>query len=275
MQHLKSQPIWVLWKLSDGRKRPFSALTGHETGASQDHRHEWTDYNNAASALAKAELKIEAKRAAASNNDANTGTETAANTETATMTTVSEPAKGKVVRGIGFVIPEGYFFLDVDHKGTDDPLVQELMAALPTYAEVSPSHNGIHFYGKCDLSRLPIMADKKGQSKLSKEYYVKNPNNGLELYIGGLTNRFSTFTGNCVSGSEAVVDCTDALLRLLDEKMRKYPQLMMSPTAAGSAGVATDDGFDYENFIRLGKSDIPKIIYDLEHQKNGAKFKSL
>ena len=64
MQYLKSQPIWVLWKLSDGRKRPFSALTSHETGASQDHRHEWTDYEKAASALAKAELKIQAAKAA-------------------------------------------------------------------------------------------------------------------------------------------------------------------------------------------------------------------
>ena len=122
------------------------------------------------------------------------------------------------------------------------------------------------------------MADKKGTRKLSKEYYVKNPNNGLELYIGGLTNRFSTFTGNCVSASENVVDCTDALLQLLEAKMRKYPQLVISSTTIGADGRATgatSDWFYYENFIRLGKSDIPKIIYDLEYQKNGAKFKSL
>ena len=207
MQHLKSQPIWVLWKLSDGRKRPFSALNSHETGASPDHRHEWTDYNSAASALAKAELKIEAAKAAKAaqantnadnvgNNAAGTET-TAPNTETATAstaeTTVSEPAKTAAntdiiasfkgitcKRGIGFIVPEGHFFLDVDHKSTDDPLVQELMRLLPTYAEVSPSHNGIHFYGKCDLARLPIMADKKGTRKLSKEYYVKNPNINVE-----------------------------------------------------------------------------------------------
>ena len=247
MQYLKSQPIWVLWKLSDGRKRPFSALTSHGTGASQDHSREWTDYESAASALAKAELKIEAKKvAAASNNDTSSEAATKA---------VSEPAKpvnGKVVRGIGFIVPEGHFFLDVDHKGTDDPLVQDLMAALPTYAEVSPSHNGIHFYGKCDLSRLPIMADKKGTRKLSKEYYVKNPNNGLELYIGGLTNRFSTFTGEQISGTEELADCTDALLRLLDEKMRKYPQLMMSPTAAGTAGAGSAGAFAAGFWIVVG-----------------------
>ena len=148
MQYLKSQPIWVLWKLSDGRKRPFSALTSHETGASQDHRHEWTDYEKAASALAKAELKIQAAKAAKAaqattnadnvgNNDANAGAETATTvSESAKTTANTEPDiiasfKGIMCkRGIGFVIPEGYFFLDVDHKGTDDPLVQDLMAAL-------------------------------------------------------------------------------------------------------------------------------------------------
>ena len=60
--------------------------------------------------------------------------------------------------------------------------------------------------------------------------------------------------------------------------MRKYPQLVISSTTIGADGRATGataDWFDYENFIRLGKSDIPKIIYDLEYQKNGAKFKSL
>ena len=39
--------------------------------------------------------------------------------------------------GVGFVIPEGWFFLDVDHRDIADPLVQTLMNRFSTYAERS------------------------------------------------------------------------------------------------------------------------------------------
>ena len=79
--------------------------------------------------------------------------------------------------GVGFVIPEGCFFLDVDHRETDDPLVQKLLQRFGSYAERSFSGNGIHIYGHCDMSRLPVR-----NGKLDRCYYTKNPRNGLELY---------------------------------------------------------------------------------------------
>lgn len=100
------------------------------------------------------------------------------------------------VVGVGFIVPEGYFFLDVDHQKKDSPLVQELMSALPTYAEVSPSGNSIHFYGKCDLSKLPI------------------------------DNRDSQ-NWDCISETEELIDCTEGLLTILENKMKKCSQETM------------------------------------------------
>ena len=57
--------------------------------------------------------------------------------------------------GVGFVIPEGWFFLDIDHKELSDTLVQEILSRFDTYAEYSQSGAGLHLYGKCDFSRLP------------------------------------------------------------------------------------------------------------------------
>lgn len=130
--------------------------------------------------------------------------------------------------GVGFVIPEGVFFLDKDHIAPDDPVVKNLFVQFPTYAEKSFSGNGLHIYGFCDLSRLPV---KDG--KLDKRYYTKNPYNGLEVYIGGLTNRFAAFTGDAIQDL-TLADCTETLLTLLEEQMLRERNME-------SASVTTDD----------------------------------
>ena len=118
--------------------------------------------------------------------------------------------------GIGFIIPEGVFFIDKDHIDLNDPIVQKLLKLFPTYAERSFSGDGVHSYGFCDLSRIPVK-----DNKLNPDiYYTKNPHNGTEVYIGSLTNRFAAFTGDVVQDLP-LVDCTDALLALLEEDMRK------------------------------------------------------
>ena len=157
MQELKKQNVWVCWKYvsKGGRmtKMPFAAAGG-ATGTSPDHSGEWTDFVSAAAAAKKPELGFD---------------------------------------GIGFVMPEGYFLLDVDHKSADDPMVKELISMFPTYLERSPSGNGYHFYGKADLSQIPQNWDAEQQRyRLDGKYYTKNSTAGLELYIGGLTNRTCT-----------------------------------------------------------------------------------
>lgn len=114
--------------------------------------------------------------------------------------------------GIGFKVPEGVYFLDVDHKDMADPLLQKLLKRHNSYAELSPSGNGIHILGTCDVKKLPIIYDEKKQRNiLSSEFYQKNSAIGIELYIGSVTNRFATFTGNVINdvplseGTEAVL----------------------------------------------------------------------
>ena len=162
----------------------------------------------------------------------------------------AEQASKKKAAGIGFKIPNGVFFLDIDHKTIDDPMVRELLSKFHSYTEYSVSGEGIHIYGLCDFSKLPTYQDPKdNRIKLSTEYYTHHPSNGLELYVGELTNRFAAYTGNAIL-NVPLKDCTDAVIDTLNRYMRKG---------------------------KLNKADkqIDKLIKDLRSQSNGAKFSRL
>ncbi|HEL2594973.1 TPA: hypothetical protein TZ702_001810 [Streptococcus suis] len=146
--------------------------------------------------------------------------------------------------GVGFVVPEGYFFLDIDHRDLDDDLVQDLLTRLDTYAEFSQSGKGIHIYGKCDELFLPVE-----DGKLSPNYYTKNPYNKIELYFGRLTKRFCVFTGNVIKDSP-VKDVTNSILDVLDDYMLKP--------------MKTSEVFDTFD-----------LICNMRKAKNGVKFKKL
>lgn len=140
----------------------------------------------------------------------------------ATWVTYAEAVKAAekyMYSGVGFVIPTGWFFLDIDHKELSDPFVQEILSRFDTYVEYSQSGAGLHAYGKCDFSRLPTETID-GRLRLDRRFYTKNPGNDLELYIGGLTNRFAVFTGDIVA-HKAPADCTEAILQTLEKDMRR------------------------------------------------------
>lgn len=157
--------------------------------------------------------------------------------------------------GVGFVIPKGYFFLDIDHADKADPRVKTMLSRFCSYAEYSVSGNGLHIYGKVDLSKLPIAPDKNGKNRLDKQFYMKNPHNGIELYFGGLTNRFAAFTGNAVTDLP-LKNCTTAVLTTLDKDMRKTEKIKYSAT-------------------RDGDREIFDIVCNLSKQKNSEKFTKL
>lgn len=169
-------------------------------------------------------------------------------------------AKEKGYDGIGFVLPVGYFFLDIDKRALDDPYVQMMLERFDSYAEVSVSGTGIHIYGRCDPSRIPTYIDKDGKTRLSREFYMKSPNN-VELYYGGITNRFAVFTGNAIR-DVPLCDCTDALLTTLDKDMRRKKK---SKKTAATAVVPTTHDAD-EDF---------DILADLRRAKNKEKFIAL
>lgn len=187
------------------------------------------------------------------------GTATGTNSEYAhTWVTYDEAIKAADkhgYNGVGFTIPQGYFFLDIDHKELTDPFVQLMLERFNSYAEYSVS-GGIHIYGKYDIDRVPTYLDKDGKLRLDKAFYMKNPHNSTELYCGGITNRFSVYTGNVIHNIP-LKECTDALLVTLDKDMRRKQKVKYSEKR---------DGDDRELF---------DIVANLLKQKNGEKFRKL
>lgn len=124
--------------------------------------------------------------------------------------------------GIGLMFYEGIGGIDIDgHNTGDNTLANEILTLFAkTYCETSPSGTGYHILFKIDTARLPIEV-KDGKRKIASKYYVKNPKNELECYIGGMTNRFFTYTGNMVSKSDEIVDCTDEVLYFFSKYMQK------------------------------------------------------
>ena len=214
IDEIKSMPIWMLWK-----KRPRGtqmskipiASNGGSCGTSDNYADRWVTYDVAKQAVAE-----------------------------------------RKANGIGFRIPNGMFFLDIDHRDLDDPFVQEILDRYNSYSEFSVSGKGIHIYGLCDVSQLPTHIDPKdGKRKLSKDYYMHHPDNGLELYFGELTSRFAVFTGNIIQ-DRPLMDCTAAIQDTLDRYMQKKS--------------TTQSPLDK-------KAD--EIIAKLRAQKNGDKFSEL
>jgi primase-polymerase (primpol)-like protein len=108
--------------------------------------------------------------------------------------------------GVGHIIPLGFGGIDEDDREDSDALTEEISRQFPTYVERSPSKRGRHRLFKCDISKIP-----QSNGKLDNRYYSKNPHNKLEIYIGGLTNRFFTFTGDIINDMP-IADCTDAVI---------------------------------------------------------------
>lgn len=120
--------------------------------------------------------------------------------------------------GIGFVIPKDYFGIDIDKRDFEDTTTKDILSNFDsTYVEKSPSCKGFHIIGKVNLTKIPKNADG---TKLNEKYYQKNPHNKIECYIGGLTNRFFTFTENVIE-DKSINDCTEQLLTFLDKYMKR------------------------------------------------------
>lgn len=160
MKTLKERPLWLLWKKQNQDGRVAKVPFAASGGSSGTNE-----------AFRKTWVTYqEAERAAARKN----------------------------ADGVGFTIPNGVVFLDIDNKDLNDPMVKEILDRFNSYTEYSVSGDGIHVYGLCEFSKLPTYEDKSGNMKLCKDYYIHHPSNGLELYVGELTNRFAVYgAANC------------------------------------------------------------------------------
>lgn len=156
--------------------------------------------------------------------------------------------------GLGIGIFDDLCVIDLDHcideMGTFSDLSSEVFEAMNTYAEISPGGDGVHLY-----FRAPgLVYDKE-------KYYIKNPNNGIEIYVAGATNRFITVTGNALCDA-GVNDRTAELQDILDRFMRREPK-KQRPAA---------DPFTPS--VRLSMDD-SKVMKAAGSAKNGDLFKRL
>ena len=154
--------------------------------------------------------------------------------------------------GLGIGIFDDLCVIDLDHcvdeMGTFSDLSSEILSLMDTYAEISPGGDGVHLY-----FRAPgLVYDKE-------KYYIKNPNNGIEVYVAGATNRFITVTGNALCDA-GMNDRTEQLQEVLERYMqREEPK---KPKQAVPVQVRLE-------------LDEQQIIAKAKAAKNGDKFERL
>ena len=163
VKKLKDKKLCFLWSAKPGRNGKVTkvpfAANGGATGTDDAHKGTWVSFDDAESARNQFQAS-----------------------------------------GLGLKIPKGFFLLDIDHKDISDPFAQLMLSRFSSYAEVSPSGKGIHIIGQCDITKLPVhFDDRRKRFVLDSEYYQKRSDIGLELYIGDITNRYGTFTGNTIN----------------------------------------------------------------------------
>ena len=107
--------------------------------------------------------------------------------------------------------------IDIDAHNVDTNLLsKEIMDMFSdTYIERSPSGKGYHIIFFAELDKLP-----KTRQEYTKLYKQKNNELDVECYIGGITNRYFTFTGKQTSEHDYVTNKTDTLLDFLSKYMK-------------------------------------------------------
>lgn len=96
--------------------------------------------------------------------------------------------------GIGAGIFGDLVFIDIDNcveDGEPNALAKGIIRDMNSPAEISPSGSGVR-----------ILCRANGFDYDKARYYINNRKLGLEIYIGGKTNRFVTITGNSIHSAE-------------------------------------------------------------------------
>ena len=175
-------------------------------------------------------------------------------------------AQNKAVNysGIGFMFADGICGIDIDNKTGDPELDKQAEAVInlmDTYTERSPSGTGWHIIFKCDVSKIPTI-----NGKLDGKYYQKNPHNGLECYLSGLTNRYFTFTEQ--GNGKPIEDRTKQVLIFFENYMLR-DNFQKSNNNVPDFGTLNNIK-DY-----LDKNNFYDILEKARFARNGGKFSAL
>ena len=112
--------------------------------------------------------------------------------------------------GVGIRLSKGYSAVDIDHcceDGFISDFALSIISELKSYTEYSPSKSGLRIIFKAEDFRYD-----------AEKYYLKNPHNGMEIYVCDVTNRFVTITGNTAYGYP-IRDVSNELQAVLDAHM--------------------------------------------------------
>ena len=185
-RELRDKKQWVCWRLEpdkDGgkpKKMPINPITGR--GAMSNNPNTWTDYDTAYDAYER---------------------------------------YGYTGVGYMFVKEDGYVGVDVDHcydpaTGDWNDTAKAILARQPTYAEFSPSGDGIHLYYKG--------VKPSGSSK--------NSENGVEMYDAC---RYFTVTGKQLADTPDTVSADDGTLAWIQDTFIKKQKKKKTKKKALSA----------------------------------------
>ncbi len=123
--------------------------------------------------------------------------------------------------GLGFMLGDGIFGVDIDGVEVRDSVVNEVLTTLNSYAEISPSGKGIHVI--C-LGSKPVGACRKAN---------------FECYDKG---RFFTVTGNVIEPYTALRDCTESIKPLhLKYLARQEEKTLLTTPPINGKGKPLDD----------------------------------
>lgn len=140
----------------------------------------------------------------------------ASSTDPGTWATYEQAAAAEGYDGVGLVITGGRVGIDIDgcvHAGEIEPWAREIVDRCGSYAEISPSGDGLHIIATGDAERLGAV----GRA---------NHKTGIEVYNHG---RYFTFTGNNINDND-IIDATHAVAGVLAEhfKTRSGEQVAVS-----------------------------------------------
>ena len=134
--------------------------------------------------------------------------------------------------GLGFMLGEGIFGVDIDGVNLNEPIVNEVITTLNSYAEVSPSCKGIHVICK---GTKPQGACRKGN---------------FECYDKG---RFFTVTGKVIMPYTNLRDCTHSIQSLHSKYLARQEKELLSTPSHYKGGELLSDGEVLEKASRNDK----------------------
>ncbi len=145
--------------------------------------------------------------------------------------------------GLGFMLGDGIFGVDIDGVELKDPVVKEVLTTLNSYAEISPSGKGIHVI--C-MGSKPQGACRRGN---------------FECYDSG---RFFTVTGDTIPGYEELKNCTETIKPLYQKYLAREEKTFKSTPRQHYIGESLSDSEVIEKASKNNKFN------DLYHCGNGS-----